>query len=279
MHKSAFLSKISPLWRRIGSFLPKRSCQNFNPSRMNNSDDLRRLLVAGLHFGHKTSKWNPRMKPFIFGERNGVHIFDLEKTAEYLKTAMQFLEKSAQENRTILLVSTKQQTLESLPDLAVALNCPYVTEKWFGGLLTNWNTTKERIRQLRDLKKERDETAFSRYLKKERNSKLKQITKLELWLAGIEKLEKKPDVVFVLDTVKDKLAVREANKCGIPVVAVVDSNADPDLVSYPIPANDDSVKAIQLILNEVHEAIERGQKTPVENPKKSEPEVQQATEK
>jgi small subunit ribosomal protein S2 len=148
---------------------------------MNNSDDLRRLLVAGLHFGHKTSKWNPRMKPFIFGERNGVHIFDLEKTAEYLKTAMQFLEKSAQENRTILLVSTKQQTLESLPDLAVALNCPYVTEKWFGGLLTNWNTTKERIRQLRDLKKERDETAFSRYLKKERNSKLKQITKLELW--------------------------------------------------------------------------------------------------
>jgi small subunit ribosomal protein S2 len=246
---------------------------------MNNSDDLRRLLVAGLHFGHKTSKWNPRMKPFIFGERNGVHIFDLEKTAEYLKTAMQFLEKSAQENRTILLVSTKQQTLESLPDLAVALNCPYVTEKWFGGLLTNWNTTKERIRQLRDLKKERDETAFSRYLKKERNSKLKQITKLELWLAGIEKLEKKPDVVFVLDTVKDKLAVREANKCGIPVVAVVDSNADPDLVSYPIPANDDSVKAIQLILNEVHEAIERGQKTPVENPKKSEPEVQQATEK
>ncbi|MCF7836344.1 30S ribosomal protein S2 [Candidatus Gracilibacteria bacterium] len=246
---------------------------------MNNSDDLRRLLVAGLHFGHKTAKWNPKMKPFIFGERNGIHIFDLEKTAEYLKKAMEFLEKSAQENRTILLVSTKQQTLESVPDLAVALNCPYVTEKWFGGLLTNWNTTKERIRQLRDLKKERDETAFSRYLKKERNSKLKQITKLELWLAGIEKLEKKPDVVFVLDTVKDKLAVREANKCGIPVVAVVDSNADPDLVNYPIPANDDSVKSIQLILNEVHEAIERGQKTPAVSPKKAEPEAQQTEKK
>lgn len=229
---------------------------------MNATADLRRLLVAGLHFGHKTEKWNPKMKPYLYGERNGIHIFDLEKTAAYLEEATQFLEKSASEGKTILLVSTKQQTLESLPDLAVALNCPYVTEKWFGGLLTNWNTTKERIRQLRDLKKERDETNFDRYLKKEKNQKMKQIAKLELWLAGIEKLEKKPDVVFVLDTVKDKLAVREAKKCGIPVVAVVDSNADPDLVDYMIPGNDDAVKAIQFYLNEVHDAIERGQKRP-----------------
>ncbi|MCK5472310.1 30S ribosomal protein S2 [Candidatus Gracilibacteria bacterium] len=229
---------------------------------MNNSDDLRRLLVAGLHFGHKTDKWNPKMKPFLFGERNGIHIFDLEKTAEYLKEAMDFLERSANEGKTILLVSTKQQTLGSLPDLAVSLNCPFVTEKWFGGLLTNWNTTKERIRQLRNLKKERDETAFSKYLKKERNRKLKQIEKLELWLAGIEKLDKKPDVIFILDTVKDQLAVKEAKKCGIPVVGVVDSNADPDPISFPIPANDDAMKAIQLILNEVADAIERGQKKP-----------------
>jgi len=229
---------------------------------MNNSADLRRLLVAGLHFGHKTEKWHPNIKPFLFGERNGIHIFDLEKTAEYLQKAMDFLEKSASEGKTIMLVSTKQQTLESLPDLAVALNCPYVTEKWFGGLLTNWNTTKERIRQLRDLKKERDETAFAKYLKKERNRKLKQIKKLESWLSGIEKLEKKPDIVFVLDTVKDNLAVRESNKCGIPVVAVVDSNANPDMIDYPIPGNDDAMKAIQLILNEVADAIEKGQKSP-----------------
>jgi small subunit ribosomal protein S2 len=237
---------------------------------MNNSADLRRLLVAGLHFGHKTEKWNPKMKPFLFGERNGIHIFDLEKTALYLEQAMQFLEKSASEGKTIMLVSTKQQTLESLPDLAVALNCPYVTEKWFGGLLTNWNTTKERIRQLRDLKKERDETAFARYLKKERNQKMKQIARLELWLAGIEKLEKKPDVVFVLDTVKDKLAVKEAKKCGIPVVAVVDSNADPDLIDYPIPGNEDAMKAIQLILNELHDAIEKGLKRPKKDAEKEE---------
>jgi small subunit ribosomal protein S2 len=229
---------------------------------MNQTADLRRLLVAGLHFGHKTSKWNPKMKPFLFGEKNGIHVFDLEKTAIYLEKAMQFLEKSASEGRKILLVSTKQQTLGTLPDLAVALNCPYVTEKWFGGLLTNWNTTKERIRQLRDLKKERDETAFSRYLKKERNQKMKQITRLELWLAGIEKMEKRPDVVFVLDTIKDKLAVSEANKCGIPVVAVVDSNANPDLINHLIPCNDDSIKAIQFILNEVGEAIERGIRNP-----------------
>ncbi len=229
---------------------------------MNNPDNLRRLLVAGLHFGHKTEKWNPKMKPFLFDERNGIHIFDLEKTAEYLKKAMDFLERSSSEGKTILLVSTKQQTLESLPDLAVALNCPFVTEKWFGGLLTNWRTTKERIRQLRNLKRERDETAFAKYLKKERNRKLKQIEKLELWLAGIEKLDKKPDIIFVLDTVKDRLAVKEAKKCGIPVVGVVDSNADPDLISFPIPANDDAMKAIQLILNEVADAIERGQKNP-----------------
>ena len=200
------------------------------------------------------------MKPFLFGERNGIHIFDLEKTAERLKKAMGFLEKSASEGKTILLVSTKQQTLRSLPDLAMALGCPFVTEKWFGGLLTNWRTTQERIRQLRDLKRERDETAFAKYLKKERNRKLKQIKKLELWLAGIEKLDKKPDVIFVLDTIKDRLAVREAKKCGIPVVAVVDSNADPAPIDFPIPANDDAMKAIQLILNEVADAIERGQK-------------------
>ena len=250
---------------------------------MNNSSDLRRLLVAGLHFGHKTEKWNPKMKPFLFGERNKIHIFDLEKTAEYLQKAMQFLEKSANEGKTILLVSTKQQTLESLPDLAVALNCPYVTEKWFGGLLTNWNTTKERIRQLRDLKKERDETAFAKYLKKERNRKMKQIIKLELWLSGIEKLEKRPDVMFVLDAVKDKLAIKEARKCGIPVVAVADSNADPDLIDYPIPGNDDAVKAIQLILNEVHGAIDHGQKNPKiekkENPEKTNCNIEKKNEK
>ena len=240
---------------------------------MNNTEDLRRLLVAGIHFGHRTEKWNSKMKPFLFGEKNGIHVFDLEKTSAYLEKAMQFLEQSASEGKTILLVSTKQQTLESLPDLALALGCPYVTEKWFGGLLTNWKTTKERIRQLRELKKERDETAFSRYLKKERNQKIKQIEKLESWLSGIENLDKKPDVVFVLDTVRDKLAVQEAKKCGIPVVAVCDSNADPDLVDHIIPGNDDAVKAIQLILNEVHDAIERGHKKPAQK------EVEKKTEK
>jgi len=227
---------------------------------MNTDLDLRRLLVAGLHFGHRTEKWNSKMAPFLFGAKNGIHIFDLEKTVEYLALAKNALEKAASEGKVILLVSTKQQTRESLPDLALALGCPFVVEKWFGGLLTNWRTTKERIRQLRDLKKERDETAFSKYLKKERNQKMKQIVKLESWLSGIESLEKKPDLLFVLDTICDNLAVREAKKCGIPVVAVCDSNADPDFVDFPIPANDDAPKAIQFILNEVGEAIESGQK-------------------
>ena len=227
---------------------------------MTTQSDLKRLLAAGLHFGHKTSKWNPKIKPYLFGERNGIHIFDLEKTAQKFTEAMSFLEESIAKGKNVLLVSTKQQTSESLPDLAISLGMPYVTEKWFGGLLTNWNTTKERIKQLRDLKEERDKTNFSRYVKSEANKKMKQIAKLELWLAGIEQLEKKPDIVFVLDIVRDRLAVQESRTCNIPVIGMADSNTDPDLLTYPIPGNDDAIKAINLILSEVHDAVERGQK-------------------
>ena len=196
---------------------------------MNTStENLKRLLAAGLHFGHKINKWNPKMKPYIFGKRGGIHIFDLVKTAEYMEKVLNFLEKSASQGKTILLVSTKQQTREILPDLAVSLGMPFVTEKWFGGLLTNWSTTRERLKQFRNLKKERERDNFAKYVKKERNKKIKQITRLELWLSGIEKLEKKPDVVFVLDAVRDNLAIREANKCKIPVVGIADSNANPD---------------------------------------------------
>ena len=208
---------------------------------MNSPENLKRLLVAGLHFGHKNEKWNPKMKPYLYGIKNGIHIFDLEKTAVKLEEALRFLGKSASEGKVIMLVSTKQQTKEIIPDMAKALGLPYITEKWFGGLLTNWNTTKERIKELRDLKRERDETAFSKYLKKERNQKMKQIAKLEGWLGGIEKLDKKPDVLFVLDTVRDNIAVKEANKCGIPVVGMADSNSNPDLLTYPIPGNDDAI--------------------------------------
>ena len=227
---------------------------------MNSPENLKQLLVAGLHFGHKTTKWNPKIKPYLFGKKNGIHIFDLEKTALKLREALDFLEKSASEGKVILLVSTKQQTLDLIPDLAVSLGLPYVTEKWFGGLLTNWETTKKRIRELRALKKERDETNFGKYLKKEANKKKKKIARLELWLAGIEHLEKRPDVVFVFDIVRDNLAVREARKCGIPIVGMADSNADPTIIDYPIPGNDDAVKSIQLILGKVSEVIESGQK-------------------
>lgn len=224
------------------------------------SEEVRKLFVAGVHFGHKTQKWNPKMKSYLYGEKNGIHVFDLEKTAYKLKEAMQFVENSVAKGKVILLVSTKQQTKQSLPDLAMALDVPFVSERWFGGLLTNWKTTKDRIMQLRNLKEERDANNFAKYLKKERNKKMKQIKKLELWLAGIEKLNKKPDLVFVLDPVRDQIAVVEACKCHIPVVAVADSNANPDQIDYLIPGNDDAVKAINLILAELHDAIERGQK-------------------
>lgn len=221
-------------------------------------DNIKRLFVAGLHFGHPKTKWNSKIKPFLFGSRQGIHIFDLTKTATFFTKALDFLRDSSAQGKTILFVSTKPQAQNLLIDLATSLNLPFVTEKWFGGLLTNWCTTQERLKQLKALKEEKAKTDFARYLKKERNKKLKQIKKLELWLAGIEGLTQKPDVVFILDTVYNKLAVLEAKKCKIPVVGVVDSNADPDLIDYPIPANDDSLSAIQLILNEIHDAIQAG---------------------
>lgn len=219
---------------------------------------VKELLEAGLHFGHKTHKWNPKMKEFILGQKNSIHIIDLEKTADKLAKAAAFLEEAAAAGKIIMLVSTKQQTLDILPAIADKLGLPYVTEKWYGGLLTNWNTTKTRIRHLRKLKEERDLTGFSKYVKSERTGKQKEIERLEQWYMGIEGLERRPDVMFVLDTVRDKIAVLESNTCHIPVVGIVDTNADPDLVTYPIPGNDDAVKAIDYILTAISNAIERG---------------------
>lgn len=198
------------------------------------------------------------MKEFILGQKNSIHIIDLEKTADKLAKAAAFLEEAAAAGKIIMLVSTKQQTLDILPAIADKLGLPYVTEKWYGGLLTNWNTTKTRIRHLRKLKEERDLTGFSKYVKSERTGKQKEIERLEQWYMGIEGLERRPDVMFVLDTVRDKIAVLESNTCHIPVVGIVDTNADPDLVTYPIPGNDDAVKAIDYILTAISNAIERG---------------------
>jgi len=232
--------------------------------------EVKDLIAAGLHFGHKTAKWNPKMKPYIYGQKNGIHIFDAQKTADGLTAACAYLTKMAAAGKVIMLISTKQQTLDIMPDIAHRLGLPYATEKWFGGMLTNWATTKARIKELRDLKTERDETAFSKYVKSERNRKIKQIERLELWLSGIEGLDKLPDVVFVLDTARDSLAVTEARLRKIPVVGMCDSNADPDTVDYPIPGNDDAVKAIDYVLTAVANAIEEGQKNPAKVEKKEE---------
>lgn len=229
-------------------------------ANLNSTEQIKRLFAAGLHFGHQKAKWNPKVKPYLYGVRNGIHLFDLTQTAKLLQAALAFLEQATKEQKVILLVSTKQQTQDNLPNLATSLGLPFVTEKWFGGLLTNWQTTKERLKQLKELRAEKEKTDFARYVKKERNKKIKQIKKLAAWLGGIETLTKRPDILFVLDTVRDRLAVLEARKFKIPVVGIIDSNADPDLVDYPIPANDDSPTAIQFILNELQEAIMRGRK-------------------
>jgi len=224
------------------------------------SHDLKPLLEAGLHFGHKTAKWNPKMAPFLFGKRAGIHVFDLTQTAERLESAMKFLETAAAEGKTIMLVSTKHQSVARVQEIASELGLPFVTTKWFGGMLTNWKTTKQRLKHLRDLKSERDANDFAKYLKKERNQKMKEIARLEEWFSGMENLEKKPDVVFVLDTVRDRLPVTEANLCKIPTVGVADSNADPSILTHAIPANDDAVSAVDYILDAVKNAVSTGQK-------------------
>ena len=218
------------------------------------------LAKAGLHIGHKKAKWNPRVAPFLHGSAKGIHIFNLEHTARLLADALSFIEDVAAKGGTVLLVSTKQQTADILPAISEECGMPYVSVKWYGGLLTNWETTKSRIKKMQQLREERDENGFEKYIKKERSKLLKDIERMENWYAGIADMQERPDAVFILDTVKDRVAVKEANTLGIPAVGMADSNADPDLLSYPIPGSDDAVAAIDLVLTHVRDAINEGKK-------------------
>lgn len=213
------------------------------------------MLANAVHFGHKSSKWNPKMAPYLHGKRNGVHIFDLNKTYKGLNEAVEFLKGAAKQGQKILFVSTKQQSTDLVQAEAERCGMPYVTSKWIPGLLTNFKTIRQRVRYLQKLKEDREAGEFEKYTKKEALNLGKQIDKLEDALGGVVSLEKPPHVVFIVDVVRDNIAVKEANKIGATVVAIVDSNADPDGVDYVIPANDDAIKSIQFILNEVGQAI------------------------
>lgn len=213
------------------------------------------MVEAGLHFGHKTSKLHPKMRPYIFGVRNTVSIIDLEKTKEKLKEALEFIQKLILENKILLFVGTKVSIKELVKNVAQEVNLPYVNERWLGGTFTNFQTIKKRLEYFKELEKKKAEGELEKYTKKERAKFEEELKKLEKKFGGIKNLEKLPDAIFVIDMVKDYLAVKEAREKGIKIVAVCDTNADPTLVDYPIPANDDAISSVKYILEKVKEVI------------------------
>ncbi len=215
---------------------------------------LKKLLEAGCHFGHQVNRWNPKMKPYIFGEKDGVHIFDLAKTKEGLEEAISFVKELVKKGGKILFVGTKRQARETIEKICKEINMPYVSRRWFGGTLTNFDQIKKSIEKLKTLKKEKEEGKYNDYTKKENLLIDREIKRLEKFLEGLSSLEKLPEALFVVDIKAEIGAVREAKRKGIPVVAIVDTNSNPDLVDYVIPANDDAQKSIELIVRFIGEA-------------------------
>jgi small subunit ribosomal protein S2 len=226
---------------------------------MANAVDIKDLLAAGAHFGHKTSRWHPKMSPYIHSKREGSHIIDLTKTVSALGDALEFLKDTAGSGKQILLVSTKRQAHDKVKEVAEALEMPYVSERWLGGMLTNQATIGARIRHLKDLESRMISGELAaRYSKLEVQRMQEEIDEMNTIYGGIKNMAAKPGAVFVADVLNDINAVREAKKLGVPVVAIVDTNVDPSLVTYPIPANDDSAKTVHLILDYIKTAIEEG---------------------
>lgn len=219
---------------------------------------MREMLANAVHFGHKTARWNPKMAPYLFSKRNGVHIFDLNQTYQALTNATEFLKGVAAQGKTVLFVSTKPQATELVRKEAEKCGMPFVTSKWIPGLLTNFKTIRARVKYMLALKEERDNGGFEKFTKKEASEFNKQIEKLENALGGVAKLDKIPDVVLVLDCVRDHIAVLEAQKVKATVVAIVDSNADPDGILYAIPGNDDAIKSITFFVTAWSSAIQSG---------------------
>jgi small subunit ribosomal protein S2 len=219
---------------------------------------MRQMLEAGVHFGHQTRRWNPKMKQFIFGERNGIHILNLDQTLERVETAYSFVRDLVANGGTILFVGTKKQAQDPVRSYAEKCGMPYVNERWLGGMLTNFGTISKSVGKMQEYQRMRESGEFEAMPKKEALMLTRKLEKLQKDLAGISVLSRRPDAVFILDTMKEHIAVTEANKLKIPVVAVVDSNVDPDLITYPIPGNDDAIRANDLMARVIAEAVIEG---------------------
>lgn len=236
--------------------------------------DIKQLLEAGAHFGHKTSRWHPKMAPYIHSKRNDSHIIDLTKTVDALQEALEFVTKTVAEGKQVLLVGTKRQSADIIKQAAEDTKQPFVTERWLGGTLTNWQTINARVRHLQNLesKMESGELA-SKYNKLEVQRFQEEIDSLNEIYGGIKNLAGRPGAVIVFDVVFDHLAVKEARKLGLPIVALIDTNADPSVATYPVPCNDDAIKTIKLVADYLKQAIEAGQAAAAKNKKETKEEA------
>jgi small subunit ribosomal protein S2 len=221
---------------------------------------IKELLEAGVHFGHKTSRWNPKMKKFIFGQRNNIYIIDLEKTTQCLMQAKEFILELTSKGGTVLFVGTKKQAQEIIEREANRCGMYWVNNRWPGGLLTNFSTIKKSLKRLKELKEMREEGVFDKLSKKEASSLMRELEKLEKNFSGIINMENLPSCLFIIDIQKEKTALNEARRLKIPVVALVDTVSDPDTVDYPIPGNDDAIRSIQLITSHIAETVVEGRK-------------------
>ncbi len=241
---------------------------------------MRELLEAGVHFGHQTRRWNPKMRRFIFTERGGIYIIDLQQTLALIEEAHAFARNIAERGGSVLFVGTKKQSQDSVAEEAARVGMPYVNHRWLGGLLTNWRTISERISRLHELRRLRDEGQLELLPPKERMSMVAELEKLEINLGGVADMKSLPDAVFVVDLRKEQLAVREARRLGLPIIALVDTNCDPDDADFIIPGNDDAIRSCSLVVRTIAKAIEAGKtKVTAEEmaaPAKTEPEPEPA---
>ena len=219
---------------------------------------MKQLLEAGVHFGHQTRRWNPKMARFIFTERNGIYIIDLQKTVKKMDEAYNFVRDLAAEGGKVLFVGTKKQAQESIKNEAERCNQYFVNERWLGGMLTNFQTIEKRVKRLKTLEKQAEDGTFELLPKKEVTLLKHEMEKLQKYLGGIKDMKKLPDALFIIDPKKEEIAVSEGRKLHIPIIATVDTNCDPDVIDYPIPANDDAIRAVKLLTGKIADAVLEG---------------------
>jgi small subunit ribosomal protein S2 len=219
---------------------------------------MKSLLETGVHFGHRARKWNPKMKPFIFTERNGIHIIDLQQTIVLIDEVYNLVRDTVAEGGTVLFVGTKRQAQETIATEAARCNMPFVNQRWLGGTLTNWRTVRDRLETMKRLERQRDEGGFEGLTKKERLLLDREIERLELRFGGLRKMTRLPELLFIVDVRREVTAVKEANILKVPIIALVDTNCDPDPIDYVLPANDDAIRAIKLLTSKIADAALEG---------------------